>query len=62
MGKRDTRSRYFRTFSLVPRDMFYFTHLMLSQLEENLSKAILSYREGQFSSIRACAIAFSVLV
>ena len=32
------------------------------QLEDNLSKAIRSYREGQFSSIRACATAFSIPV
>ena len=35
---------------------------MPSQCEENLSKAILSYQEGQSLSIRACAIAFSVPV
>ena len=35
---------------------------MPSQLEDNLSKAILSYREGQFPSVRACAAAFSVPV
>ena len=35
---------------------------MPSELEENLYKAILSYREGRFLSIRAYATAFLVLV
>ena len=35
---------------------------MPSQLEDTLSLAITSYREGQYSSIRACARAFSIPV
>ena len=60
MGKRDTRSRYLRAFPSFFRDASFFTRLMPSQLEDNLSKAISSYREGSLSSIRACAAAFSI--
>ena len=46
MAKRDMRSRYLRAFSSFSRDYSIFTRLMPLQLEDNLSKAILSYEEG----------------
>ena len=68
MGKRNrwgsgTAGRVtFVPFVLSYATLSTFLYIMPSELEDKVSKAIVSYREGQYSSVRACASAFSIPV
>jgi len=59
-GKRITPARYFRVIIEILRDALSFLLIMPAYSEEDLTNALATYRNHEFTSIRKCAYAFNI--